>query len=65
MFNTSALGFANGINSAILRYEGAPEKEPTHDEFKSTNPLYEWNLHALTDPEAVRVSVVSSASNSS
>ncbi|KAM5541431.1 hypothetical protein V8D89_004985 [Ganoderma adspersum] len=52
MFNTSALGSANGINSAILRYEGALEQEPTHPEFQSTDPLYEWNLHALTDTEA-------------
>ncbi|PIL30422.1 transporter [Ganoderma sinense ZZ0214-1] len=52
MFDPHAMGTANGINSAILRYEGAPEEEPTHDEFHSTNPLYEWNLHPLTDPKA-------------
>ena len=54
MSNDSALGSANGINSAILRYEGALEQEPTHPEFQSTNPLYERNLHSLTDTEAVR-----------
>ena len=56
MFNTSALASANGINSAILRYEGAPEEEPTHGEVKSTNPLREYNLHSLTDPAAVCLS---------
>ena len=55
MYNDSALGTANGINSAILRYEGAPDQEPRHLEVKSLNPLREWNLRPLEDPAAVRL----------
>ncbi|PIL30421.1 transporter [Ganoderma sinense ZZ0214-1] len=52
MMSRRALGSAKGINSAILRYDGAPEEEPTQGEVNSTNPLREYNLHALTDPAA-------------
>nr|AXY79772.1 laccase [Lignosus rhinocerotis] len=45
-------GFANGINSAILRYDGAPEEEPTTVQDTSTNELKEFNLRPLTDPAA-------------
>ena len=58
MFNTSALGSANGLNSAILRYDGAPEYEPIHGEVKTTNPLREYNLHSLTDPAAVHLNCI-------
>ncbi|KAF7320625.1 Laccase 1 [Mycena chlorophos] len=45
-----AQGFANGINSAILRYVGAPIVEPTTPLVESTNPLIETNLHPLDVP---------------
>nr|AAW28937.1 laccase B [Trametes sp. 420] len=45
-------GFANGINSAILRCDGAPEEEPTTTQDTSINPLREFDLHPLTDPAA-------------
>ncbi|KAI0794645.1 Cupredoxin [Fomes fomentarius] len=45
-------GFANGINSAILRYDGAPKEEPTTTQDTSINPLQEFDLHPLTDPTA-------------
>ena len=43
--------FINGINSAILRYAGASDAEPTTVEDIS-NPLVETNLHPLVDPAA-------------
>ncbi|CAL1710149.1 unnamed protein product [Somion occarium] len=42
--NTTTLG---GMNSAILRYVGAPENEPTTVEIPSTTPLIESNLRPL------------------
>ncbi|THH00638.1 hypothetical protein EW026_g1910 [Hermanssonia centrifuga] len=45
-------GFDNGINSAILRYVGAPETEPTSLQSTSVMPLYEYNLHPLDNPAA-------------
>ncbi|KAI0737364.1 laccase C [Daedaleopsis nitida] len=45
-------GFKDGINSAILRYDGAPEEEPTTTQDTSVNELQEYNLHPLTDPAA-------------
>ncbi len=56
MLNESAFGYANGINSAILRYDGAREEEPNQAVANSINPLFEYNLHPLTDPAAVRLS---------
>ena len=50
---TGGSGFANGINSAILRYDTAVEEEPTTTQDTSTNALQEFNLHPLTDPAAV------------
>lgn len=47
------VGFGGGINSAILRYVGAPNEEPTTNETESVNPLNEVNLHPLDDPFAV------------
>ncbi|KAF7296307.1 Laccase I [Mycena chlorophos] len=41
------MGFANGTNSAILRYVGAHAVEPTTPLKNSTNPLVEQNLHPL------------------
>ena len=54
MADNRSLGYAGGINSAILRYDGAPAEEPCEQEMKSSNPLHEYNLHSLTDPAAVR-----------
>ncbi|KAL0575051.1 hypothetical protein V5O48_006924 [Marasmius crinis-equi] len=45
-------GFEGGINSAILRYKGAPESEPKVDRNVTTNPLKETDLHPLDNPGA-------------
>ncbi|KAI3614454.1 laccase [Moniliophthora roreri] len=45
--NTGVSGFANGINSAILRYVGAPAKEPAPSTFTPSNPLKESELSPL------------------
>ena len=42
----------NGIDSAILRYKGAKEVEPSTPPLKEPNVLLETQLHALIDPEA-------------
>ncbi|KAJ7181074.1 laccase [Mycena filopes] len=44
--NVGPTGFAGGINSAILRYVGAPEVEPTTNS-TGTTPLVETALHPL------------------
>nr|ALF95043.1 laccase [Crustodontia chrysocreas] len=49
---TNLQGFAGGINSAVLRYVGAPDKEPTEYVSESVNPLQETNLHPLVDAAA-------------
>nr|CAI56705.1 Lac2 protein [Phlebia radiata] len=46
------VGVANGINSAILRYVGAPNKEPTTQTPPSVAPLQEVNLHPLVNAAA-------------
>ncbi|KAJ7459572.1 laccase [Mycena galericulata] len=43
-------GFANGINSAILRYVGARPVDPTTNATTSVIPLVETNLHPLNQP---------------
>ena len=43
---------AGGLNSAILRYVGAPNADPTTTVKSSSNPLVETNLHPLQDPAA-------------
>lgn len=43
----SNTGFANAINSAILRYAGARVADPTTSAGASTLPLLETNLHPL------------------
>lgn len=45
-------GFAGGINSAILRYAGAPKVDPTTTKTTSVIPLMEANLHPLINPRA-------------
>ncbi|KAG6335799.1 hypothetical protein ID866_3295 [Astraeus odoratus] len=42
--------FAGGLNSAILRYKGAPVAEPTTNKTESVMPMLETNLHALINP---------------
>ncbi|KAJ7100468.1 laccase [Mycena epipterygia] len=44
--NLGIPGFEGGINSAILRYEGAPKVEPTTNS-TGTTPLVETALHPL------------------
>jgi iron transport multicopper oxidase len=48
--NGGTAGFANGINSAILRYVGAADADPTTNATTSTIPLVETNLHPLNQP---------------
>jgi len=43
--------FTGGLNSAILRYQGAPDVEPTTLQ-DNTNLLVETNLHPLITPAA-------------
>ncbi|TFK34058.1 laccase [Crucibulum laeve] len=45
-------GFDGGINSAILRYAGAPSIDPTTTQKNSTRPLQETDLHPLRNPLA-------------
>ncbi|KAF7790127.1 hypothetical protein EIP86_001079 [Pleurotus ostreatoroseus] len=49
---TKLVGFDNAINSAILRYVGAPENEPTTEQTPSIKPLQEVDLHPLVNPRA-------------
>ncbi|KAG1727034.1 laccase [Suillus lakei] len=44
--------FAGAQHSAILRYEGAQERDPIDRYLPSSNPLSEQNLHALESPAA-------------
>lgn len=45
-------GYQGGINSAILRYVGASQTDPTTSITTNVNPLLEANLHPLTNPAA-------------
>ncbi|CAA7263068.1 unnamed protein product [Cyclocybe aegerita] len=45
-------GFAGGINSAILRYNGALKADPTSAQPANPKLLEEANLHPLTNPRA-------------
>ncbi|RDB27353.1 Laccase-1 [Hypsizygus marmoreus] len=49
--NAGDTGFDGGINSAILRYDGAEEVDPTTTSSLS-NPMAETDLHPLTNPGA-------------
>ena len=54
--NAGTLGFADGINSAILRYDGAAAVEPAAITAPtSTNPLLETNLHPLASMPVVSI----------
>nr|AFD97050.1 laccase 1 [Coprinus comatus] len=44
--------FDNGVNSAILRYSGASDSDPTSTQSPNSNPLIETNLHPLENPGA-------------
>ncbi|KAG1775996.1 laccase [Suillus placidus] len=50
--STANATYDGGMNSAILRYKGAPRADPTTVNTTSTNPLQETNLHALINPGA-------------
>lgn len=50
--STAGATFAGGLNSAILRYSGAPSQDPATTHTPSLMPLLEQNLHALIDPGA-------------
>ena len=45
--NLGMVGFEGGINSAILRYRGAPVAEPTTPLVAATKPLVEADLRPL------------------
>lgn len=44
--------FDGGLNSAILRYSGAPIEDPPDRTWPTVNPLLEYNLQAKNDPGA-------------
>jgi iron transport multicopper oxidase len=50
--STAGATFAGGLNSAILRYSGAPSQDPATTHTPGLMPLLEQNLHALIDPGA-------------
>nr|AIS92515.1 laccase VV-LAC1 [Volvariella volvacea] len=51
--NLGPTGFADGINSAILRYNGAPDEEPTGSGLQDpSNRLQEPDLHPVANPGA-------------
>ncbi|KAF5341060.1 hypothetical protein D9611_005950 [Ephemerocybe angulata] len=50
--NVGKSGFAGGINSAILRYQGAPTAEPTTSRSPFDNPMIETRLSPLTNHAA-------------
>ena len=53
--NLGTTGFTGGINSAILRYKGAPVAEPTTTQTTSTKPLQEPNLRPLVSMPVVSI----------
>ncbi|KAI0771658.1 laccase B [Trametes elegans] len=50
--NTGDVDTTGGVNSAILRYSGAAEIEPTTNATTSTSPLVETDLVPLDNPAA-------------
>ncbi|PFH47834.1 multicopper oxidase [Amanita thiersii Skay4041] len=50
--NIGSVGFANGLNSAILRYKGAPEADPSTSQGPNNNPLRETDLRPLSGEPA-------------
>ncbi|EDR01587.1 laccase, multicopper oxidase, benzenediol:oxygen oxidorectuctase [Laccaria bicolor S238N-H82] len=49
--NLGPQGFSGGVNSAILRYSGAPNLDTTN-QTTSVIPILETNLHPLSNPGA-------------
>jgi hypothetical protein len=49
--NLGTSGFDGGINSAILRYEGAPDSDPVSVQPPSVMPLNEVDLHVRVSLE--------------
>ncbi|KAF9060315.1 laccase [Rhodocollybia butyracea] len=47
-----ALNFTNGVNSAILRYRGAPHCDPTTSQANEVVALRDGDLHPLENPGA-------------
>ncbi|KIL65095.1 multicopper oxidase [Amanita muscaria Koide BX008] len=47
--NKGQQGFQNGINSAIMRYVGAPTQDPTTSQSSNPTLLKETDLHSLFD----------------
>jgi len=58
--NIGTQGFAGGVNSAILRYWGAPNVDPTTTSTVA-NPMVETNLHPLVNPAAPGVPTLGAA----
>lgn len=56
-------GFTGGVNSAILRYVGAPATEPATPQVASTRPMKEASLQPLTSPAAPGPAVSAANSN--
>ncbi|KAG2346682.1 laccase [Suillus weaverae] len=50
--NLLGASFVGGTNSAILRYQGAPQVDPITVNTPAQNQLAETNLHALINPGA-------------
>lgn len=50
--NFGTTGFVGGVNSAILRYIGAPIQDPTTTQTPNSNPLNEASLRPLSNPGA-------------
>ncbi|OAX41113.1 laccase [Rhizopogon vinicolor AM-OR11-026] len=50
--NISGTSFDGGMNSAILRYNGAQQVDPTTNDTIAKMALEEWNLHTLINPGA-------------
>ncbi|KAJ6537396.1 laccase [Mycena vulgaris] len=59
--NGGTAGFANGINSAILRYVGAAVVDPVTNATTATLPLVETNLHPLDQPAVPGTAVAGGA----
>jgi hypothetical protein len=57
--NLGTQGFDGGLNSAILRYDGAEDEDPTTEETDSTAALVETDLVPLDNPGAVSISTTS------
>ncbi|EIW75316.1 laccase [Coniophora puteana RWD-64-598 SS2] len=53
--------FINGMNSAIFRYKGAPDADPTNSTVTSTTPLIDSNIHPLINPGAPGVHEIGQA----